>query len=107
MQRTNALCSNPIISADAKEFAVIVKNIIILLDLVPEFGRDDFWLFVFQSSFAPQRLGGRLLKLAVEESPVKWMDRPSATEREKGRASEMDRKTKCHKNENGTEMNII
>ena len=26
----------------------------------------------------------------VEEVPVKWMDRPSATEMERGRASEMD-----------------
>ena len=43
----------------------------------------------------------------VEEVPVKWMDRPSATEMERGRASEMDRQTKCHKNENATEMDKI
>ena len=35
---------------------------------------------------------------------MKWMDRPSATEMERGRASEMDRQTKCHKNANATEM---
>ena len=29
----------------------------------------------------------------VEEVPLKWMDRPSATEMERGRASEMDRRT--------------
>ena len=40
----------------------------------------------------------------VEEVPVKWMVRPSATEMEKGHASEMDRQTKCHKIENATEM---
>ena len=28
----------------------------------------------------------------VEEVPVKWMDRPSATEMERGPASEMDRR---------------
>ena len=32
----------------------------------------------------------------LEEVPLKWMDRPSA--------KEMDRQTKCHKNENATEM---
>ena len=31
------------------------------------------------------------LKSDVEEVPLKWMDRPSATEMERGRASEMDR----------------
>ena len=41
----------------------------------------------------------------LEEVPQKWMDRPSATEMEKGCASEMDRQTKCHKNENATETN--
>ena len=41
----------------------------------------------------------------LEEVPVKWMDRPSATEMERGCASEMDRQTKCHTNENATEMN--
>ena len=35
---------------------------------------------------------------------MKWMVRPSATEMEKGHASEMDRQTKCHKIENATEM---
>ena len=35
------------------------------------------------------------------------MDRPCATEMEKGRASEMDRQTKFHKNENANEMNKI
>ena len=37
----------------------------------------------------------------VEEVPVKWMDRPSATETERGCASETDRRKsaktwKCH-----------
>ena len=36
---------------------------------------------------------------------MKWMDIPSATEMERGHASEMDRLTKCPKNENVTEMN--
>ena len=35
---------------------------------------------------------------------MKWMDRPSATEMEKGSAYEMDRQTKCHKNGNATEI---
>ena len=35
------------------------------------------------------------------------MDRPSATKMERGHASEMDRQTKCHKNENATEMDNI
>ena len=39
----------------------------------------------------------RLTTALVEEVPVKWMDRPSATEMERVRASEMDRQTKCHK----------
>ena len=43
----------------------------------------------------------------VEEVPVKWMDRPSATEMERGCASEMDRQKKWHTNENATEMNKI
>ena len=43
-------------------------------------------------------------KIMVEEMPVKWMDRPSATEMERGCASEMDRQTKCHKNENAIEI---
>ena len=30
------------------------------------------------------------LYFTVEEVPVKWMDRPSATEMERGRASEME-----------------
>ena len=46
-------------------------------------------------------------RFLVEEVPVKWMDRPSTTEMEGGRASEMDRLTKCPKNENATEMNNI
>ena len=32
------------------------------------------------------------------------MDRPSATEMKRERASEMDRQTKCHKNKNFIEM---
>ena len=47
------------------------------------------------------------LIIILEEVPVKWTDRPSATEMERGCASEMDRQTKCHKNENATEMNKI
>ena len=43
----------------------------------------------------------------LEEVPVKWMDTPSATEMERGRASEMDRMSKCHKNEHTTKMNKI
>ena len=43
----------------------------------------------------------------VEEVPVKWMDRPSATEMEIGRASEMDRQTKGPKNENASEIENI
>ena len=46
-------------------------------------------------------------RFLVEEVPVKWMDRPSTTEMEGGRASEMDRLTKCPKNENAMEMNKI
>ena len=38
---------------------------------------------------------------------MKWMDRPSATEMDKGSAYEMDRQTKCHKNRNATEMDKI
>ena len=30
---------------------------------------------------------------------MKWLDRPSATEMDKGRAYEMDRQTKCQKME--------
>ena len=45
--------------------------------------------------------------LPIEEVPVKWMDRPIATEMERGRASEMDRLSKCHKKENANEMNKI
>ena len=43
--------SNPIIATNAKVFAVIMKicNICII------FGRDDLWIFVFQSSLASQR----------------------------------------------------
>ena len=36
--------------------------------------------------------------------PVKWMDRLSATEMERGSASEINRRTKGHKNENATEI---
>ena len=43
-------------------------------------------------------------RIVLEEVPVKWMDRPSATEKERGCASEMDGKKKCHNNENATEM---
>ena len=47
---------------DAKEFSVIMKIYIFVSDLVPEFGRDDCWVSVFQSSFALQRwqLGEKL-----------------------------------------------
>ena len=48
-----------------------------------------------------------LLLILLEEVPVKWMDIQSATEMERGRASEMDSLTKCPKNENATEMNNI
>ena len=42
-----------------------------------------------------------LIEDLVEEVPVKWMERPSATEMERGRASEIDRRKsaqtwKCH-----------
>ena len=42
-----------------------------------------------------------LIEDLAEEVPVKWMDRPSATEMERGRASEIDRRKsaktwKCH-----------
>ena len=43
----------------------------------------------------------------VEEVPVKWMDRPSATEMERGHASEMYRQINCHTNGNATEMDNI
>ena len=43
----------------------------------------------------------------MEEVPVKCMDRPSATEMERGCASEMERQTKCHLKKNGTEMDKI
>ena len=44
---------------------------------------------------------GNSVDIEVEEVPVKWMDRPSATEMKRGRAYEMDRqksaiKIKCH-----------
>ena len=39
--------------------------------------------------------------------PVKWMERPRASEMDRGRASEMNRQKKCHKNKNATEMNKI
>ena len=45
--------------------------------------------------------------MVVEEVPVKWMNRPSATEMEIGRASKMDSQTKCHTNENATERDNI
>ena len=45
-----------------------------------------------------------VLSLQLEEVPVKWMDRPSATEMETGCASEMDRQTNGHKNENASGM---
>ena len=35
---------------------------------------------------------------------MKWMDRPSATEMERGRASEMDRQKSIKKNGNATEI---
>ena len=39
------------------------------------------------------------LGLMVEEVPVKWMDRPSDTEMERGHASETDRMEQCYKNQ--------
>ena len=45
-----------------------------------------------------------ITKKVVEEVPVKWMDRPSATEINRGGASKMERHTKCHKNGNATEI---
>ena len=42
-----ALWINPIIPADAKEFAIIMKIFIILSDKVPEFRRDDCYFFLF------------------------------------------------------------
>ena len=40
----------------------------------------------------------------LEEVPVKWMDRPSATDTERGRASETDRwKSEKKKHGNATE----
>ena len=35
---------------------------------------------------------------------MKWMDRPSATEMDRGSAYEMVAQTKCHKNGNATEI---
>ena len=35
------------------------------------------------------------------------MDRPSAKQMERGSASEMDRKTKCQKNETATKKNLL
>ena len=35
---------------------------------------------------------------------MKWMDRPSATEMDKGSANEMDIQTRCPKKLNATEM---
>ena len=43
----------------------------------------------------------------VEEVPMKWIYRPSATEMNRGSAYEMDRQTKCHKNGNATLMDKI
>ena len=40
----------------------------------------------------------------LKEVQVKWTDRPSAIEMERGCASEMDRQRKYHKNENATKM---
>ena len=36
-------------------------------------------------------------KYKIEEVPVKWMDRPSATVMERGRASAMDRRNSAKK----------
>ena len=35
---------------------------------------------------------------------MKWMDTASVTEMDRGGVYEMDRRTKCHKNGNATEM---
>ena len=43
----------------------------------------------------------------IEEVPMKWMDRPSATEMDRGSAYEMDTQTKCHKNAKAIEMDKI
>ena len=40
-----ALWSNPIIAANAKEFAAFMKLFINLSDYVPELGQDDCWFF--------------------------------------------------------------
>ena len=38
---------------------------------------------------------------------MKWMDRPSVTEIDRGGVYEMDRQTKCQTNLNATEMDTI
>ena len=38
---------------------------------------------------------------------MKWMDRPSVTEMDRGGVYEMDRQTKCQKNGNATDMDKI
>ena len=64
-----------------------------------------------------RKIGGYLINLIiitvfveqpqVEEVPMKWMDILSATEMDKGSAYETDIRTKCHKNGNATEIDII
>ena len=51
----NALWSNPYYRAKAMEIVVIIQILMILSDQVPEFRRDDYWVFVFQYSFASQK----------------------------------------------------
>ena len=43
----------------------------------------------------------------VDEVSMKWMDRPSVTEMDTGGVYEMDRQTKCQKNENATDIDKI
>ena len=45
-----------------------------------------------------------ITKKTVEQVPVKRMDRPSATETERGRASETDRRKSAKKHGNATEI---
>ena len=49
-------------------------------------------------------MSGFCLAVKLEEEAMKWKDRPSATEMNRGSAYEMDRQTKRHTNGNATEM---
>ena len=53
-----------------------------------------------------QRNASKRLYL-VEEMFMKWMDRLSVTEMDRGGVYEMDRQTKCQKILNATEMDKI